>query len=306
MKKAILTLVGAASLAATGAQASDCGCWELGAEALYWKTCSPAFTYATIRSETEGRLENVKPGSEWGFRLFGTYHDDCRFITLDWTYFKPSDASFIGPNSFYQISPVAVNLPEAVWNDSIGRIRLHYTKVNLRIGYHLHQSCCLDFYSYIGGRYVDIKQKKGSESNRFPSGTYNILERTDFDGLGLEAGVGADYAIACGFNLATHFGPVVLLGHQRLRYEVESDFAQNTILRYPTYTHCVPGAEFRIGLNYAYDCRCGSIIGEIGYHVDYYFDILASQNISASGGSGFSRCVNVGFAGPYASLSVCF
>jgi len=281
-------------------------CWSVGVDALYWKSCQCPFDYGELRSNvlsptpvTESQMLRVKPGYEWGFRVWIGAERDCTFATLDWTYYSDTDLSIAnaGDNNLV----VVPNLANAT--RAVARMKTRYNKINLRLGYYFHRGCDIDFYTFAGLRYLDLDSLRNVVVQAV-SDEDSLKQIYQWDGFGVEVGLGTDYHIGCGFHLAGYIAGIGALGHQKTRADMEGQGAGGTPSRwrYPTYVQCLPGVEFRLGFNYTYVCGCWQLKGEIGYQLDYYFDMFSIKD----GDSDFSRCIDVGFAGPFIGLSLQF
>jgi hypothetical protein len=328
MRRAIASLIGASTLLTTALAADGCwdlcqdACWEAGVEALWWKPCSCTYEYALARTPLSNitiyDIEAVKPSHEWGFRLFGTRRGDCNFLSLEWLYLRPSSLSVVEHQSNI-LSPVLPIAGLFQAEEVTGKVCDRYNKVNLRGGYYLHQGCNLDLYSYAGIRWIQIEEVRKVHANNSVQ-IVRFDQKSKFNGGGFELGLGGEYSLGCCFGLTGRVGVVAAIGDKALHSTLRGEFLTppsdptlaitDTDYPTPSRTDCVWGTEFQIGINYVYECGCWTLVGEIGYAMDYYLKALTVMNTSltsvGSTGNFLTTDSDIGFAGPYVSLSLCF
>lgn len=310
------------------------GCWELGVEALYWKPCICDWQYGFTKSDSRlsAGVDNhifqdaltVATDYEWGFRILGGYlsHDCCRSLRLDWVYLRSKDSDHAAPNAFIRATPRNPSAPSPNTLTPnvqlpVAKLRLEYNRVNLRGAQYLHRGCNLDLYTYVGIRWINIEQTRHVAGLAFVGGaavespddifTRKGREKSKFDGAGLEFGLGGEYRTRCGLSLVGLVAPTVTLGERK--HHLSANFTEvGFVSNYASRTHCTPGLDFRLGLSYTRECDCAIVVGELGYEMHYYFNTLATIDnwVEDTVEALQSRCINVGFGGPYASLKVRF
>lgn len=286
---------------------------EIGAEALYWKSCSCEWDYAVtigVSPNDAATFLAVKPDYEWGFRIFGgtSSCDGCSFLTLDWAYWRSTTTTTASdPNMRLTIPTGLANLTKVR-----ARERAEFNRVNLRGGYYLYRGCDLQFYTYAGVRWIDIDNKRSIKVLESRTGTAGsaINSRSQFWGVGIEVGAGASYHIGCNVHLVTNIGGTTALGKRKFNYRRHLTSAVGArpftfINPYPTHTVCVPGVDVRLGISYTYDCSCISLTGEIGYEHMTYFSVLTLETVDNENPRVF-KCWDFGLGGPYASLKLRF
>lgn len=341
----ITLLIGASTMSAKGSADNWCwdscrwdGCWEIGAEALYWKSCGCGWQYGTV-GETGGSSPlhidylRLSPDYDWGFRIQGGYYscDACSFVTLDWIYFRSTDTikKTHPVGSILATHPTALVVGDILANHAIVQDKFQYNRVNLRGGYYLYRGCDVSFYALAGIRWVDIEDKRNAklvqevlniEDDAIPQQEIVLTlnpgaryrEKSDFWGVGIEVGFGADYDLGCGFQLVGRVAGTTAVGrrshHIDIVQEADAFVSGPVFIRTTTRTQCVPGLDFRLGFAYTYDCDCVSVTGEIGYESNYYFNALASRQLKPAvpDHPEVLECVDAGFAGPYASIKLRF
>lgn len=331
LTRGILAGTGLLTLLPSQATAGLCdmnGCWEVGAEALWWKPCVCNFEYAIAAPQTESSttpnsktIYAVKPDYDWGFRVWigADSSCDCYFINLAWTHLQATSTSNVNAPTGSRLTPL-FSLVSNNFNDytnALGRYKNDYDKVNLRAARYLYKGCDIDYYGYAGLRWVDIKQRRQIFATHTVVNTsYRDFERqtAEFDGVGLELGLGGRYHIGCGFNLVGNASVVTVLGHSRLHSELSltdnggAPSARTTAsnLKFPSSTTCAPGIELRLGFSYMYECGCVELTGEIGYELDYYYGALSRPLAQSDTANTTALWSNVGFGGLYIGAGICF
>jgi hypothetical protein len=279
------------------------GCWGVGIEALYWRATPCAWSLFDhvdgVQEEARYQVITVNPSNDWGFRLFGDYTaaDSCYLIALDWAYLRTTDVT------------TEAGLAAFAYGDNVARLKYSYDRVNLRGSHTFSRGECFDFYGYAGVRYLRIRQNRehGGIVDAVPLKSH---ESSRFSGAAFEIGVGATYHLNCGLNLHASVGPLAAIGEQRHSLTYHPALTEADIqAEYPNRTLPLAGYDLRVGLSGAYECHCYTLVGEIGYELNYYHDALTQSNVWHSGSvniGAYSECVSVGFGGPYASLQVRF
>jgi hypothetical protein len=316
MKKVIgLCLVGGALLTSSASADYCCesdrcgGSWEFGVDFLYWHACACPFDFGAAKVEylneddqavSDSSIQRVKPSNHPGWRLNATYLDGCKFYTLDWLYLRATDSS----EAFKPLEGDLTVPPFGAVNYATAQMRNTYNRVNFRAGYTLHEGCCISSYTYLGARLIDINQYR----NTFVEpGGLREKDKAEYAGFGVEWGVGGEYITQCGLGIATRMAATLTVGEQKYRSEILS--LNPVRLNYHTYTHCVPGYDFRLGINYAKECDCWSALIEIGYELQYYFNAIRVQGRDQGASPELivtTHCANIGFGGPYISLQLAF
>lgn len=261
------------------------GCFEAGAEALYWKPCVTPFQYASTGEASNLTQKFINPDYHWGFRIYGAYftEDLCNFVKLGWVYLHTSDAG-----------SVKGVINEGGASKAEASLKLRYNRVNLRGGHYFTRGKCLNTYIYAGARYIEIRDRRALKTTGTASGVVKENNISRFEAGGFEVGLGAEYNIGCGFNFTASVAPTVAIGSKRFNSLTQSD---------PHQTACVPGGDLRLGVNFA-GCCCGTrLTAELGYEMQYYFDPYTLRPFDAPN---LPFDTNAGFAGLYLSLGVRF
>jgi hypothetical protein len=274
------------------------GCWRLGAELLYWQPCvcewDAGLGSTFPEDDIDSTILTIKPSADFGFRLIGGYdsEDGCEFATLSWTHLRSTDAWNVPP---FSITTFGI---DQVTDLALG-VKSEYNRVSLQAGRYLYQGCGANFYTVAGLDFIDFDLKRSA--NYVASSTFaEYFEKSEYYGLGFELGLGGEYHIGCGFNLAGKVGAVASFGRRKHR----SAFPQDPLFQeYPSTTLCIPGLDVRVGINYARECNCNELTLELGFALDYYW-----QPLAVGMGANFSRseCIDVGFGGPYLAFQLRF
>ncbi len=298
MKRGLFLLLGIATLGAIDLQKR---CWEIGAELLYWRPCSPSYEYGTIvHSDSDVESLAIQPDYEAGFRIFGATYtwDCCHIFSIDWTRLYTSDAVKKSAGTLF-VFPNETDLTDATVR---ARLKYRYNKVNVRAGRYIASYCDSKAYVFGGIRYVNIERFQEAKA-----GSVQSFQSSKFDGAAFEVGFGMVAEEGCGFAITGHFAGLMGIGERRLTQKV------NTIrYRHPSHTACIPGLEARLGVRYRYECSCFWINAEIGYEIDHYFDALAlvtdgnAIRNTTNPAIGATSNIGVGFSGPYLQISVRF
>lgn len=306
--KTFLFSAAVALISATCMAAPCDSCFELGGEALLWKAASEPLRYGQVNPNpapptvSNQRILTLAPNHDWGVRIWGRYANPCccYFAQVDWTCFHSINGASFAPTA-------GTTLRASGNNNALGvkaTIKSNYDKVNIRLGACHQLSRCLGLSFYTGGRYIDLKH---TTSQLVAIGGFvnpQVIEvTTEFEGGGLEFGVGADYEMGCGFSVDGNFGGVVAIGEQHgiSRTQPIISASQLIALRNDPQTVCRPGTELRIALNYTYYCDCWNIKGTVGYAFDYYFSVFAPVNPSLN-----DDAFGIGWGGPVFALSLGF
>jgi hypothetical protein len=282
MKRAAFSFLCAASSLVSATDWHCDGEFGVSIEALYWRPCSCEREYLFSPELETSRASSINPKPEWGFRLGIDYlsADTCRLAALDWTLLRSTTTQEAGGGGLI----------------ATAKQRVRYDRVNLRGGYYLHHSSCIDLYAFAGVRYlyVDLRQSEGRPN-------LWLSENSRFQGGGLELGLGGEYRMSCGLNLVGQAGPTASIGRRTNHAPV---------LHLPSRTICAPGLDFRIGINYTKQCRCLAFTGEVGYELNYFYGLLALPRdgaiVDRPVTGELTSCRNIGFAGPYARVRIGF
>lgn len=289
---------------------SDCCCWDgcfqIGASAIWWRPSTPYFEYGRVNTTSSGAFVAVEPAGfhaeyQWGFQIFGGWfpHNACWFGHAKWNYLNRSKN-----HGRIEDPIIPVFTTNTAQLSATAKSRFEYNQVYARLGYYLQRNCYVDFYTYGGLRWVDVRVRFTIEGINSDDELNVYRERTETWAVGIETGFGGEYHLGCGFNLNGRMGFFGGVGEQKHFFgsPTVTTVASAAETQIPTQVFCLPGFDARFGVNFTYECCCTEIVLELAYEMDYYFDAITVKNAE----SVFSSWHDVGFAGPVLSLSVCF
>lgn len=272
------------------------GEWGVYAEALYWRPTHCPVPYARNVVTDQPTKEYLVGGDyEWGFRVGVGYTNDCFLADLSYLRLRPTDTAKASPVSTIQGGESATSAETS--------LKTRYQNVDFRFGQYLMRRPGCDFYVYGNVRWVDIELDNRTKAL---NNDHRHFQNSKFDGAGLGVGLGSHFEICGGFGVAGRFGFMGIIGDSELKEQREIG-TSDASLKQPKRTMIVPGAEFRLGLTYAYECGCWNIMGEVGYELNYYINPLRfSTTDETNNDLPLVTCENVGFGGLYLRLGVGF
>lgn len=287
-------------------------------EALYWQpTHSPIVAGRQIGPDGGGlrpRENLLIDGSyDWGFRVQGGYDACSFFVDLSYLHYNSSTKE-----SFQAAPGSVIRMPSGSTTDNLRSLQseldFKYQNVNLCYGYYFIRDCCWEVYTYCNARWLKLNFSNFDVGARFTIGSRpeTFLQKSNFHGGGLGVGVGAAYSFWK--KLALHFscGSMIILGdhnHDVIRF-FESDIA-NALLTVDEKPRvfALPEIEFRLAISYPFCLSRLHFLAEIGYELDYYFNIIRHNiGIDRDGADDVVQLsyFGAGFGGPFVRLSVGF
>lgn len=317
MKKRLLILL--LTLAAPAAALDVCGFCadvEVGADVLYWKPTHCTWNYATLffpdqSNPTNVRTFDLKSDYDFGFRVNVALLRNCLYTQASYLWIKTNDdqKARVQPDSVLVISSFTDTLPA---NTSLAqanaRQRFTYQNFDIRLGNYLHRSRGCDFHLFANLRWAEIEKEqllRGTVEDTGGNALFGGQLERDFRfyGIGLGVGMGGEFCLFQGFNALGEVGLMGLIGNRKVRRHYFLDpLGEATDTTYPTQTTVVPAAQFRLAINYSWCTQCATIIAELGYELDYYWNAINFTNAPT-----WDRfCEDAGFAGPYAGVQVVF
>jgi Legionella pneumophila major outer membrane protein precursor len=277
MKKLLLVLLG---LSLTGALQAQ-WCYSVGADALYWRPCTPVFRYAVRETNANGnnprsRIRAIGGDYDWGFRLRAAYRPDaCTALEVDYYYFQPTYSGSTNASGETLRGPL--------FNTTYTRVDAHerttFQEANLRAIRSVWEGRCATLYGALGIRWLDVKDRRKAVGFA-PLGTG--LGRVDSDmwGVGAVVQAGLSYRIFSCLKLVGELGLSGLAGKRELKTFASSPAgAQISDLEYGSDTACFPGLENRLLLKYHRQCGCFSLSGHIGWDQKFYIDAMRFGSI---------------------------
>ncbi|MBS0622055.1 MAG: hypothetical protein JSR80_03755 [Verrucomicrobia bacterium] len=314
-----ICVLAALSITPLVAQTCSAPCWDacdwgadfaVGVDALYWKPLHCDYVIGrkdiTGVNSTVSNIFAITADYAWGVRTYASYARDCNFIDASYLWFQAHDTFFPGDGLISNVASNSTARP-------VGRLFFQYQNVDLRLGQILHKGCGCSFYVFADARWAFINERRQlnaiviSETNS----NLEIIHKSTFSGAGVGVGMGGQFSI---WNCFSGFGRLTalsLIGNRQT--PIESMISTDPItqrVKFRSNTCIIPAIDVRLGLDYQWECGCLSTVWEVGYELDYYFQVLNTVN-EQSNSLGVSSqvlrsCKNIGFAGPYAGVKLLF
>lgn len=292
-------------------------CWEFGASLLYWKPCTSDFIWAegvpASPNITSTYVASVAPTYDFGLQLEGGYHSwsSCWFLLFDWTYFRSHDRA--RPAEFQGTQPFQPNLFGLVNENIIGKAKLRtlYNRVNARFGrpistgwggrVDIFTSVCYDL---VRETREGIYQLPDAETPTI------ISQSLQFSGVGIAFGLGAEIQISGALAFFGETSLRTLVGDRQRGGDQLVESASGLALaakagRLEKWV-CVPAYDFRVGVEYVHDGPCGWVAVGIGYEHHHYWSLFSVPPFLAPAGPLDAQSQDIGFAGPFVTLSLRF
>lgn len=289
-----------------------CGDWELGVHALYFTPVTCQYTYAinsplTVTGDSAaGQASALKCSADWGFRIFGRYMSDCSFIGLSYQWF---DSKVTDSRTDERLVIRSGDLRDG---KATARQTIEYQNVDVRWGKYLHRACGCNFYLFGNARWIDLSYRRSIALQvRDTNNVVTVTEKSELQGGALGVGAGAELDLWCDVGL---FGEANILGVIAERSTRNVGYANDDqttrTASYPSDTCINPEVAFKLGLNYTYTCGCWTVVGELGYELDYFWDAVAfPRTVSGNlltGSDWALGCQNVGFSGLFFGGKILF
>jgi Legionella pneumophila major outer membrane protein precursor len=292
-----------------------CGDFDLGVDYLYWKPAICEYKVAQKLFTDDNRLQiiGIKPDYDSGARVWLGYYKECTFARVSYLWLETTDnftiergradAMFVPGGGILGFNRVRPSL------------RMQYQNVDVRLGQYLHRGRACTFGVYGNFRWIDLERRLRIRAlGDDPQA--RIEQKSEFDGGGLGVGMTGDFCIWNGFSGFGEFGALAVIGERRApvwraNRPIDTDGLQEMQeIEIPKVTCVIPALEFRAGVNYAWDCLCTTVIFEVGYELNYYWNALRYADLPVvvrnSLSDGKLRCRDVGFAGPYIGFHAMF
>ncbi len=253
-----------------------CGEWAVGGHALYFAPITCPFAFANVSNQTIGSVDvidsravTIPCHTDWGFRLFGNYLNDCLFAAVS---YQRLEAATNRPVVATAITGGGIGGTANI----VGQVGIEYQNIDVRVGTHLLQECNSTLYLYGNTRWVDLSHRRAVGSVRQRDGaTESFTEKSAFQGGAIGIGLGSEIDVWCGIGAFIDGNVLGVIGNRSLtnvRYRQALINPRDLQLSYPSDTCIIPEADFRIGLTYTYACGCWKFEGEVGYEVDYFWN----------------------------------
>jgi len=316
-----------------------CGDFEIGAHALLFQPSSCRYDFAERAGAapltpgtavSHGTIGTIDPGLHWGFRVWGDYIQDCMFVGVGYQWLEAKNSGRLAGDDLITLrdNPVgAVGAVSVLPADSAsGRLFWRYQNVDVRIG-GIKSSCNGEMYGFINARWIDLEHKRRLSSFG-TTGTATVVETTQtgndkaqFQGGALGLGFGGRRNLMCNFGVIGELNLLGVIGKRQTSADFTVDSKSTTagvttvthvayVPGYKSVTSVTPEIDFRVGLDYTWCCDCWTIIGEIGYEMDYFWDVFeVASELNPGlirGNSWKTTCDDVGFSGLFFGLRALF
>jgi Legionella pneumophila major outer membrane protein precursor len=279
-----------------------CGRWEVGAHALLFTPIACEYDFATVNSSQVPagqpfKITTMRCELDWGFRIFGRFLSDCTFLNVSYQWFQSKAKNTVDDFQVIRDLPAVT----AVRGDA--STSFEYQNVDVSLGKYLHRGRRCNFFLFGNARWVDLSYQRHTRAINEQGLVFNANEKSKLEGGALGVGAGAEYDLWCDIGL---FGSANVLGviAERSTPNVfaPSDDTQdpNSIVRskYSSDTCINPEVNFRIGLDYSYTCGCWTLVGELGYELDYFWNAFSFPKGAITNATDrFRQCEDVGFSG---------
>ena len=291
-----------------------CGDLEVGAHALYFTPITCPYVYASVESgvtnNTVGQAQVIPCRPEWGFRVFGNYLQDCFFAGVSYQWFEVTTTRSVVGN--VRLTGVT----GSAQGRATGQESIEYQNVDVRLGQYILRGCRSSLYLYGNARWVDLYLRRSARhalSNT--NGEFReVREKSRLEGGALGIGFGGDLDVWCNFGAFIEgnlLGVIARRSIKDVRFRSQTSTVLSQIQQfYPSETCVIPEVDFRIGLNYTYQCGCWTVVGEAGYEVDYFWQAAALPEfaiaITTTTGANLPLCRDLGFTGLFFGARLIF
>jgi hypothetical protein len=249
----------------------------------------------------------VYPNWQFGFRLFASWRhcSDLGAIFVSYTHFFDHDrAKRIRPanQSLFQPSAFAIY--------ARGDLITSYDKIDLRTLFRLSTWYDSRIDGFVGGRYIVLQVQRRQFASFADGSTMQFSDVGRLKGGGIEVGLRGSHQLLCGFSLCAEAAGTLTIGTRKetfhsLFFDSLGNLQTGARTDGPSSTAYIPGVDAKIGAAFTTTLTsssgyCLSIVGEIGFCLEYFFHALRAQRVA--GGTVATYENDVGFIGPYASL----
>jgi Legionella pneumophila major outer membrane protein precursor len=253
------------------------GTLSLAGEALYWKPSFGGFDYAAEGVESScSTVKTLKSDYDWGGHLSLRYltPSECNFLQLSGMYISFSDGESVRGDDSLSDTFGQLKGGELV----AGRLKIDYWWIDLRWAHYLSRGFGIEFYTYAGVRFAQFATRlrvdsAGSSPVMSERGGFGQT-KADLRGVGPEIGVGGEYCLWGDLTLFGHTDMTALVSRRTYRQDTfnsgQDCFSR---LRYSRLWGAVPALDTKLGLAYTYRCGGCFFRAQIGYELNYYWNV---------------------------------
>ena len=332
------------------------GSWVIGVEALYQAPGNGDPQYAITATangpttlgnlttvDAAAKVHNVDPEHDWGWQLDLAYlfAGNGRDVELSWKHLdtsdsdtanRPASAFMSGPSLVTPIiaSIVSTNPPVFVngWDTARGKSDYDYDHVDLVFGQKADFGQKVTLRAFGGLRYaqIDFKDEGYYLAQEVPvnglQGNVDTAElyarsKSEFDGLGLRAGIDTKVRLGSNFSIVGTFGGSLLVGDRDKSTSINgsyidrntgagvpnAEFAATATIKTSDETLVVPELDARLGINYAWAFNPDAALEiELGYETINYFDVKNTSTLGYFDTIGHDNDFSI--RGPYLRLQL--
>ncbi|MBS0622053.1 MAG: hypothetical protein JSR80_03745 [Verrucomicrobia bacterium] len=313
---------------------ADC-CWnpcgwsgdfEIGADAFYWKPMSCPLHYAdrifVSGTTTTVQVQELKSDYDWGVRAFVGYERGCTFAQLSYLYTNPTDHVKSNQGAATAFNVIGVPTQATAWSRGEAQLNWVYQNADLRVGHLLHRrsGCQFGVFGNLRWAYLNNKEmiRGRSENDLVPPDIFSSTTtvKAKFDGVGLGVGALGEFCIWRGLNVFGEFDVMGIIG-QRTTPQVENiniatttgTTITTTLSQFSSNISVIPALDMRLGFNYTYDCWCTTLVAEVGYEINYYWNAIDKPLFTTTSFVPDARnreCSDIGFGGIFAGFRALF
>ncbi len=299
-----------------GAAIDSCGMLKFGAQGLYWQPLGCGINYAHRRIDgnpTINLASDFRTQYDWGFRLYAQYTNCNQFFLLTYSWYLSSrvDCTMQGLRDDPLGATNSLSILGSV-NESpggTGTLRSRYKNVDLQVGHILCTGCCGQLAAFGNLFWLDVGQRiatqwvpvDGEDFNFVGIGRYNQSSR--FQGVGLGTGFKGHYEVLCGLQVDALLNALGVIGRQWNpafnRFQLTEAFINERVYDMPGSSAIIPGVRSRIGLTWMCSQGCCDLEINIGWEIEYYWELLKVGDADINQRSNGFSCIDLGWSGPY-------
>ncbi len=270
----------------------------VGVDVLVWRTlgCPQTAGRRVVQSANEILHDSLEVQREyyWGVRPYVSFERDCVGFRVSYLWYEANDGHSF-KDSILDLQPVGDDQN----NVSGIRATFHHTlqNVDARLTQYCVNCGCLSLNWFFNARwaYHRLREKSKVLAPEVEALSTERVLRYQAGGFGV--GTGAQFCICDGLGFFAHVNPMILIGVQEQKLSsLARTTGQRTNVIFRDDTRIIPALDTRIGFNYVFDCACTRVIFDLGYELNYFWELLPSQP-GAFTQNVRQNCDNLGFAG---------
>jgi Legionella pneumophila major outer membrane protein precursor len=306
MKKTMMSLVAAGMMLQGVASANGlmCGNFWVAGEALLLRPTG-AYPYSVIRGPAEidgvevtvpvGDQLAVCPSYEWGYKVELGYRNCDKEILVNWLSFNngyKNRYTFTEEQKAWFIDSDTALVPFLEGPGQIdSRNCVKYDVLDAEVAKWMCRECSgLSGRAFLGLRYARICHNRGTFLSDDPEvPPVAVISRSDLQGTGPRAGLGARWNLWCNFGLTGSAAGHLLIGSAKSQFFNSDDIDQSGVeeranVKNRKVCRIIPASEIKFGIDWQPCLFCGfSGLFEVGYQITHYFYGDQSTLLTQSG-----------------------